>query len=262
MAHANTIDQTKGRAMGDTPDRNLDLPAANEPLRKMSASERVQWAAARFGMDAVLLSSMQKTSSVLMHIFHRLGLAQEILLVDTGFHFPETLGVRDEFQRRYGLNFVTLLPERTPEQQEKDYGKQLYQFVDGQPLCCNLRKEAPFLRHMREHGRQLVMVGLLAAEGGRRRKLEPLTRDPRFDGYALHPLFDWDEGRVAEYLREHQVPVHPLHAQGYPSIGCQTCTTPVKPGEDARAGRWRHLREPGANGPQYCGLNFSDGSGI
>ena len=97
---------------------SLDLDAANELLRGLDAEGRIRWAADTFGPGAVLLSSMQKTSSVLMHQLHGLGLDNEVLFVDTGFHFLETLKTRDVFIRKYGLNVVTLYPDTTPEEQE------------------------------------------------------------------------------------------------------------------------------------------------
>ncbi|OGG55836.1 MAG: hypothetical protein A3F84_24805 [Candidatus Handelsmanbacteria bacterium RIFCSPLOWO2_12_FULL_64_10] len=236
-----------------------DLAEVNETLRPLDAEGRIRWAVDAFGRNAVLLSSMQKTASALMHLFHRLRLDNEILFVDTGYHFRETLQLRDEFMRRYGLNIVTLYPEQTPEQQEKAFEKKLYLYVDGQKECCRLRKTAPYLDHMKQSGHRLTMVGLRRSEGGQRGQLEPLVRDPRIRGYTLHPIFDWTDDQVAAYLKAHDVPVHPLHARSYPSIGCECCTTPVHPGEDPRAGRWRHLRETGDDGPKYCNINFSDG---
>lgn len=249
--------QTKSKVVDPT-----DLATANEVLAGMTAVERIQWAVDHFGTHAVLLSSMQKTSSVLMHMFHHLGIDQEILFVDTGYHFHETLWVRDEFMRRYRLNILTLYPTKTPEEQEHLHGRKLYLFQDGQEQCCEFRKEKPFLDHMLGAGHQLVMNGLRRAEGGKRGSIKFLGTDPRFGGYKLNPILDWSDEQLAEYLDTHQVLVHPLHAQSYPSIGCATCTTPVAPGEDPRAGRWRHLRQPDGDGPEYCGINFSDGSGI
>lgn len=238
------------------------IAEANEALPSMSAEERIRWSVERFGDGAVMLSSMQKTASVLMHMFHVAGFKNDILFGDTGYHFRETLQLRDDFVRKYDLNIVTLYPELTPEQQEEKYDQKLYQFFDGQPVCCRLRKEEPFVEYAKEHDRKLVMIGLMREEGGRRAEIGPLRKDPRIDGYALHPLFDWDLSKVKDYVEKHDVPVHPLHAQSYPSIGCQVCTTPVQPGESPRAGRWRHLREPGKDGPLYCGINFGDGGGI
>ncbi len=242
---------------------NLDLAVANKLLQGLTASERIRWAVETIGQDAVLLSSMQSTASVLMHHFYILGLDNEILFVDTGYHFRETLQLRDEFMRRYKLNIITLYPELTPEQQEKKFGKKLYLYVDGQKECCHLRKTVPFINHMKHFGRKLVMVGLRRGEGGRRAQLNTLIQDPRTGGYTLHPILDWTDDQIQQYIQENDIPEHPLHKQNYPSIGCECCTTPVQPGEDPRAGRWRHLAGVcGEDGPKYCRLNYSDGSGI
>jgi len=240
----------------------LDIVSINRKLKNFSALERMQWAIDNFGKDAILLSSMQKTASVLMHCFYTMKLENHILFVDTGYHFSETLQLRDEFVLRYKLNIVTLYPELTVEQQENRYGKKLYQYIDGQKECCRIRKEFPYLDYMKNNSLKLAMVGLRLSEGGRRTKLEPLLRDPRIDGYALHPIFDWSDEQIESYLLENDVPIHPLHNKNYPSIGCECCTTPVQPGEDPRSGRWRHLNESSDTGPKYCNINFSDGSGI
>lgn len=239
----------------------LDLAGASAALLDQDLHARLRWAVDQFGEHLAVLASMQKSSSVLLHAFHELGLRHEILFVDTGFHFHETLRLRDEFMRRYGLNIVTLYPHRTPAEQEAHYELKLYNYVDGQPQCCHLRKEQPFLEHVLASGKRLIVSGLRRDEGGARKDVQPLTTDPRIQGFNLHPLFDWTDADLDEYLRRHDVPMHPLHERGYPSIGCQVCTTPVTPGEDPRAGRWRHLRN-GDDGPQYCGINYSDGGGI
>jgi phosphoadenosine phosphosulfate reductase len=239
----------------------VDPAAANRSLVPLSAQERVRWAVDHLGLQAVVLSSMQKSSSVLLHILASVAPDNQILFVDTGYHFPETLAVRDEFTRRFGSRIITLYPELSPIEQKAKYGYDLYDYVDGQPDCCQQRKEVPFLNHVRAQGIQLVMLGLRRAEGGARGSLQPLELDPRYSGYVLHPLLDWSAEDLDNYIELHDVPVNALHARSFPSIGCSVCTTPVAPGEDERAGRWRHLRGEGVQ-PQYCGLNFSDGGGI
>lgn len=228
----------------------------------MTAEERIRYGIEHFGKKAVLLSSMQKTASVLMHMFFTLKLQNEILFVDTGFHFHETLALRDRFIREYGLNIVTLYPVQTPDEQEKKFGVKLYKTVDGQPSCCDIRKKQPFLRYMQHQGHQLVIGGLRREEGGARKRTSYLSEDPRFSGYKLNPVLDWSDEQIDTYLAAHNVPVHPLHHACYPSIGCQCCTTPVMPDEERRAGRWRHLRQDGEHAPAYCSINYSDGSGI
>ena len=239
-----------------------DLEVENDRLRYLSAEDRIRWEADTYGMDAVLLSSMQKTASVLMHMFHRMGLNNEILFGDTGYHFRETLQLRDELMRRYGLNIVTLYPEQTPEQQEESNGRKLYLDLGGQKECCRVRKADPYLAHMARSERRLTMVGLRRSEGGRRNGAGFLMADPRTGGHVLHPIYDWSDEQIEAYLEQHRVPVHPLHEQDYPSIGCACCTTPVRPGEDPRAGRWRHLRKDGEDGPRYCKILLVDGAGI
>jgi phosphoadenosine phosphosulfate reductase len=241
----------------------IDSATANAALEPLSALERIRWAVDALGDDVVLLSSMQKTAVVLMHLFHRLGLANEVLFVDTGYHFFETLKMRDEYMRRYRLNLVTLYPVSTIEEQETLHGGKLFASIDGQPECCRMRKEAPLLAHLETRRSPVLVNGLRRSEGGKRRNIRPLGEDLRTGGYQLSPLFDWTGDDVAAYIAEHKLLVHPLHAEGYPSIGCYPCTTPVQPGEEARAGRWRHLRVlNGEAAPEYCRINFTDGAGI
>ena len=128
--------------------------------------------------DVVLLSSMQKTAVVLMHLFHRLGLANEVLFVDTGYHFFETLKMRDEYMRRYRLNVVTLYPASTIEEQETLHGGKLFATIAGQPECCRMRKEAPLLAHLETKRAPVLVNGLRRAEGGKRGNLRPFAEDP------------------------------------------------------------------------------------
>jgi phosphoadenosine phosphosulfate reductase len=241
----------------------IDCATANAALEPVRALERIRWAVDALGDNVVLLSSMQKTAVVLMHLFHRLGLSNEVLFVDTGYHFFETLKMRDEYMRRYRLNLVTLYPTSTLEEQETLHGGKLFATIEGQPECCRMRKEAPLLAHLETKRAPVLVNGLRRAEGGRRRNIRPFSVDPRTGGYQLSPLYDWTSEDVGAYIAEHNLLVHPLHDKGYPSIGCSPCTTPVQPGEDARAGRWRHLRVLNAEAaPEYCRINFSDGGGI
>ncbi len=249
--------------MTSSDSHSLNLEEARDKLAPLSAENRILWAYDLFQHDLVLLSSMQQTASVLMHLFYKLGLDNEILFVDTGYHFTETLKVRDEYMRRYKLNIVTLYPEMTTEAQETFHQKKLFSCIDGQPECCRLRKELPLIRHLAQtKNRPTVINGLRRGEGGRRENLTAISLDPRTGGYGLSPIFDWSKQDVETYIKQHDLPLHPLHDRGFPSIGCYPCTTPVMPGEPERAGRWRHLRSEEHSGPQYCGINFTDGSGI
>jgi phosphoadenosine phosphosulfate reductase len=246
-----------------TQEPRIDCATANTVLEPLSARERILWAVSERRDNVVLLSSMQKTAGVLMHMFHELGLTNEVLFVDTGYHFFETLKMRDEYMRRFRLNLVTLYPASTIEEQEKLHGGKLFASIAGQPECCRMRKEAPLLAHLETKQAPIVVNGLRRVDGGKRRNLKPLAEDRRTGGHQLSPIYDWTTDDVRAYIAEHNLPIHPLHDAGYPSIGCYPCTTPVEPGEDERAGRWRHLRVLDAEAaPAYCNINFTDGGGI
>jgi len=243
------------------------LKSANERLEQLEPQEILAWAIGEFGVERLALqASMQKTSCVLMHMISQLAPSMVVLFVDTGAHFPETLALRDEYARRYGLRIESHAPKLSFEEQFAQYGRHLYLFDDefdppGYRECCRLRKEEPFLEAVR--GRfDCVVGGLMRAEGGARRSIEILSPDPRFDGYKLYPLANWSHEKIQQYIQAHELPVHPLYEQGYLSIGCTFCTTPVRPGEPPRAGRWRHIREAHperyGNTGLYCGINLED----
>ena len=124
--------------------------------------------------------------------------------------------------------------------------------------CCHLRKELPLIKAVERFQAEALITGLMRAEGNGRTNVQAISRDPRINCTVFNPLFDWNSAQLESYIREHDVPVHPLYAQSYAGIGCAVCTTPVKPGEDSRAGRWRHLRASNGNRPIYCNINYSD----
>ena len=143
MASPSWRDAAKGEGGVDTEAMSttaaeLDIGQCNQLLSQWTLDQRVLWAVEQFGESAILLSSMQKTASVLMHTFYRLGLDNDIVFGDTGFHFHETLHTRDLFMRQYRLNIVTVYPELTPEQQENVHGRKLH-------LC--IRRAAGVLSH-------------------------------------------------------------------------------------------------------------------
>ncbi|GIX44110.1 MAG: phosphoadenylyl-sulfate reductase [Candidatus Hydrogenedentota bacterium] len=245
--------------------KELDLTTLNTALSTASPQEVIRWAVDTFGARLAMQSSMQKTACALMHMAAEICPEIEIIFVDTGVHFPETLALRDEYQQRFHLNIRTVAPKLTWEEQFAKYGRHLYLYDDefdppGYRECCRLRKEIPFLEAVQ--GRfDAVIGGLMRAEGGTRSRIDVVSPDPRLPGYKIYPLAHWSEEQVDAYIREHDLPVHPLYAHGYASIGCHTCTTPIREGEPKRAGRWRHIREAHPERYKdglYCGINLED----
>jgi phosphoadenosine phosphosulfate reductase len=228
------------------------LRASNERLRDLEPVEILRRVHATFGSRAAILSSMQRAGAVLCHMADRAKLGFDVLFVDTGVLHQETLSTRDTLVRTHGhLRVVTLSPARTFAEQTRAEGL-LYLTKEGQERCCELRKSEPLAS---VKGKYDVIVGALRrSEGGRRDAVEIVSLDPDMGALRVHPFAHFSNDALADYLRDHDdVALNPLHAMGFPTIGCFPCTTPVLPDEPERAGRWRHLA-----GVAYCGINPTD----
>ena len=227
------------------------LQELNHALDERSPDDLLRWAADTFGSRLAVISAMQMSGSVVCHMASRLKLPVPVLFVDTGVNFQETLTTRDRVAAEYGLTVHTLHPEKTMEQQTAELGI-LYLTVEGQKQCCHMRKNEPLLTQKGKY--DCLISSLRRADGGRRGHCPIIAVDPEMNTVRLNPLANLTDEQMAAYIAKHQVIVNPLHAQGFTTISCNRCTTPVMPGEPKRAGRWRHL------GPwsQYCGINPSD----
>ncbi len=228
-----------------------NLAELNRTFEERTPQELINWAREVFGSRVAALSAMQKSGSVICHMLRSQKPPIKVLFVDTGVLFDETLQTRDRIMREYGIEIVTLRPELTMEQQTARYGV-LYLSTEGQQQCCHMRKNDPLLS---VKGQYDALIGSLRrAEGGQREKCPILAVDPEMNCLRVNPLANLPDNELEEYIARHQVIVNPLHSQGYTTIGCNRCTTPVLPNEPPRAGRWRHL------GPWsvYCGINPTD----
>lgn len=196
-----------------------ELAELSRSFERRPASAVVRWAVERFHPHLSLLASM--TDAVLIDLAVKVEPSIEVVFLDTGHHFPETLETVDVVRRRYGLNLriLTVGPEPAP-------------LVDG---CCSATKVAQLDRALL--GRQAWMSGLRRAEAVTRAEA-PIVGLDRRGLVKVNPLATWTDADVAGYIAEHDVPVNPLVFRGYPSVGCQPCTHPVAEGADARSGRW------------------------
>jgi phosphoadenosine phosphosulfate reductase len=190
----------------------------------------------RFAGKITLVSSFGTESAILLHMIAEIDKATPVIFLDTGKLFPETLAYRDELVARLGLTDVRAI---------RPSGKQLAAYdPDGKlwqrdpDLCCSIRKTNPLDEAL--EGFEAWITGRKRSQGGTRANLEMV--DTGADGrITVNPLAFWDEARIDEYFTRHDLPRHPLQAEGYASIGCATCTQRVQPGEDKRAGRWAGL---------------------
>ncbi len=228
-----------------------DLKNLNQNFEPRSPEELIRWAYSVFGGRLAGLSAMQQAGCMIAHMISQLQVPIPILFVDTGVNFQETLDTRDRLMGEYGVQIRTLHPRQTMAEQTAEHGV-LYLTVDGQKQCCHVRKVEPLRAVSGEY--DALLGSLRRAEGGKRGNTPILSLDLENNCLRINVLANVDDDAFEAYLSEHRVITNPLHEQGFTTIGCNRCTTPVMPGEPARAGRWRHL------GPwsMYCGINPTD----
>ena len=200
-----------------------ELAEADARFAAAPASKVVEWAADRFGRDLVLAASFQDI--VLIDLAVAVDPAVEVVFLDTEAHFEETLRFVDEVRGRYGLNLTVTQP-----------GPEAADFPCGSARCCELRKVAPLRRAL--EGKQAWLTALKRADAPTRAEAPIVSWDAAFGLVKVNPLATWTEEDVDGYLKDHDLPVHPLVPKGYLSIGCAPTTRPVAEGEDPRAGRW------------------------
>jgi phosphoadenosine phosphosulfate reductase len=228
-----------------------DLTELNQNFEERTPEELIRWTCEVFGSRVAALSAMQKAGSVVCHMLHEMRLPVKVLFIDTGVLFQETLDTRDQIIKEYGTEVVTLKPRQSMAEQTAQLGV-LYLSTEGQAQCCHLRKNEPLLSVKGQF--DALLGSLRRGEGGQREVCPILAVDPEMNCLRINPLVNFSNAQMDEYVEKHRVVVNPLHAQGYTTIGCNRCTTPVLPNEPLRAGRWRHL------GPWsvYCGINPTD----
>jgi len=203
---------------------------------------------------ATFASSFGAEDMVLLDLVHRLGTDIEIFTLDTGRLHQETHDLIARAQQVYRLPVRILSPEAAElEPFVAQHGiNAFYDSVELRKRCCAIRKLAPLRRALQ--GKALWITGLRREQSVTRTDVEVLAFDTANGLMKLNPLADWTEAEVWAYVHRYDVPTSALHARGYPSIGCAPCTRPVKPGEDARAGRW-WWEQPAS---RECGLHVDE----
>ncbi len=216
---------------------------AGRDLETASASEVLRWAHETFGDRFVIASSM--ADGVLAHLASSVASGIEVLFLDTGYHFPETLGTRDAVAQVYDVEVRTVLPVLTVGQQEAVYGGRL---LERDPdACCAIRKVEPLARGLAPY--TAWASGLRRDEATTRRDIGVVEWDARRAKVKVNPLAAWTQEQYDAYIADNGVLVNPLQYDGYPSIGCFPCTRRVAAGEDPRSGRWA------GTGKVECGLH-------
>jgi phosphoadenosine phosphosulfate reductase len=199
----------------------------------------IRWALGEYP-DLLMTSAFNLNGVVLIELAAQAGYTGEVVFVDTGYHFPETLETRDRLGARYPqMRFVTL----SAGLGEEPWGEERYRSdPDG---CCAARKVVPLRDYLALKRPSALLNARSRDQASTRAEIGFLERGER---PRINPLAHWTRERLEAYAREHDLPVNPLYWSGFLSIGCWPCTRAVRPGEDARAGRWE------GRGKTECGL--------
>jgi phosphoadenosine phosphosulfate reductase len=216
---------------------------AGPELELAPAEAVLEWAVDTFGTRFCVTSSMG--DAVLAHLASRVAPGIDVVFLDTGYHFPETIGTRDAVAATMPVNVVTLSPTISVRRQDEQYGPDLWS--RDPDLCCALRKVQPLTDGLADYD---AWATGLRREETRDRVIAPVVGwDEKKQKVKVSPLARWTQDDVDSYIAEHNVLVNPLQYDGYPSIGCWPCTRRVAPGDDARSGRWSGL------GKTECGIH-------
>jgi phosphoadenosine phosphosulfate reductase len=212
-----------------------ELAELSRSFEGASAAEIIEWAADTFGDGLAVAASME--DSVLISVASAVRPGIDVVFVDTGYHFPETLATADRVRRRYPIELRVV----SDDQPKDDLWKQ------STDACCARNKVAPFDIALR--GYTAWMSGMRRADSPERAGTQIITRDSR-GLISVRPLATWDDASVETYVADNDVILNPLLFDGYPSIGCAPCTQRVAPGDDPRSGRWA------GSAKTECGLNL------
>jgi phosphoadenosine phosphosulfate reductase len=204
------------------------------------------WAFETFGNKVAISSAFGAEGMVLIDLASRVRKDFRLFTIDTEFLFPETYSLIDRIQQTYEIKIERVFSLLSPEEQERAHGAALWARDPDQ--CCNLRKVEPLRRKLSELGAWITSIR--RDQTSFRKGARKVEWDEKFGLVKVNPIVDWTSKQVWRYLHEHGVPYNSLHDQNYPSIGCTHCTRAVRPGEDARAGRW-----PGTAKTE-CGLHI------
>ncbi|SED42647.1 phosphoadenylylsulfate reductase (thioredoxin) [Rhodococcus koreensis] len=214
-------------------------------LEGASARELLQWTEETFGSDYIVASNMQ--DGVLVHLAAQVHPGVDVLFLDTGYHFAETIGTRDAVEQVYGVNIINARAEASVAEQDAAEGKDL--FAREPNRCCALRKVAPLKKTLA--GYKAWVTGIRRVEAPTRANAPLISFDDAFGLVKINPIAAWSDEDMQSYIGEHSILVNPLVDEGYPSIGCAPCTSKPAPGSDPRSGRWA------GQAKTECGLHAS-----
>jgi phosphoadenosine phosphosulfate reductase len=212
-------------------------------LHGADAVELLRWTDQHFAGEYVVASNMQ--DAVLIDMAAKVRPGVDVLFLDTGYHFVETLGTRDAVSEIYDVNVVNVTPEHSVAEQDGLFGKNLFAREPNE--CCRMRKVEPLSRGLA--GYSAWVTGIRRVEAPTRANAPLVSFDAAFGLVKINPLAAWTDEDMQRYIDANAILVNPLVFDGYPSIGCEPCTAKPLDGADPRSGRWQ------GTGKIECGLH-------
>ncbi|MGE3150169.1 MAG: phosphoadenylyl-sulfate reductase [Pseudorhodoplanes sp.] len=227
----------------------------NGDVQDLAPADRLAHLRSQLRGRIVLTTSFGIEDQVILHFAHARGLAIDVVTLDTGRLFPETYALWAETERRYGHRIQAIYPkdDRLAVLVHEHGINGFYDSVEARIACCQVRKVEPLGRALA--GAKGWITGLRADQSRDRVGAGIVSVDAHHRVIKFNPLFDWTRDMVVDFARAHDVPVNPLHDQGFVSIGCAPCTRAIAPGEPERAGRWWWEE----SGKKECGLHWNSG---
>ena len=214
--------------------KKLNLEALNQRFEKAQPQEILRWALDEFRPKIAITSSFQTESVVLLHMISEIDRNAKIFFLETGWHFPETITFKNEIIKQLGLTDVVDL-KADPKKRElfnQETGNKPYEV--NPDYCCQINKVEPLDEALKDL--DAWVSGIRRSQSETRKDIKIVEEYQNL--YKINPLANVTSGDIWWYLKEHNLPKHPLFDKGYLSIGCWPCTRPVQPGDDERSGRW------------------------
>ena len=200
-------------------------------LAGASATDLLRWTDENFGGNYIVASNMQ--DAVLVDLAAKIRPGVDVLFLDTGYHFVETIGTRDAVEAVYDINVVNVTPENSVAKQDELFGKDLFAREPNE--CCRMRKVEPLSKALR--GYSAWVTGIRRVEAPTRANAPFISWDKAFGLVKINPIAAWTDEDMQNYIDANDVLVNPLVFEGYPSIGCAPCTAKPAEGADPRSGR-------------------------
>ena len=218
-----------------TKTHSFNLEKLNEGFEKTQPEEIIRWAVSEFSPKIALTSSFQTESVVLLHMISQINPAIKVLFLETGWHFPETLAFKSEIVNRLGLTNVIDLKADPKKREAFNLKHQNKPYEKDPDQCCQINKVEPLDEVLKDL--DAWISGIRRAQSKTRKEIKIVEE---YEGgiFKINPLANVTSGDIWWYLKQHDLPKHPLFDKGYLSIGCWPCTKPAQPGDDERSGRW------------------------